>query len=268
MAHKKYQDLDLTDAFLFASAMEDPETCQIVLELILGRSIGPVQVQVERSFLFSKDYRYVRFDVFAKDTTEVSYDVEMQNSHKEELPKRARYHQAEMDAVCLQPGQDFTDLPDCFVVFICSFDPFSSQLYRYTYEEICRETGEALGDRTCKIFLSTKGTNEADVPRELVDFLKYVEDSTDSCAAKTKNVQIKRLNQKLTSLKKSRRLEERYMTLQEMLDDQRAEGKAEGSQRILSLVARMLQDGLSEDIARLNTDEPFLRSMLEKYHIE
>ena len=41
------KDLDLSNAFLFAAAMEDPETCQIVLEIILGTKLPKVNVHTE-----------------------------------------------------------------------------------------------------------------------------------------------------------------------------------------------------------------------------
>ena len=215
MAHKEFQELDLKDSFLFAAALEDPETCQLVLEFIMGWPVGPVKVSVEHSLLFSKDFRYVRFDVYASNEMKVFYDMEMQNAHKEELPKRARFHQAEMDATYLKPGQNFNDLPVSYVIFICTYDPFDSGLYRYTYEEQCKETGECLGDGTCKIYLNTKGTNDADVPEELIHFLNYVENSTKDYAEESGDEKIQELHRKVEALKKSRRLEEAYMTMEE-----------------------------------------------------
>ncbi|MDD3252420.1 MAG: hypothetical protein PHV18_07665 [Lachnospiraceae bacterium] len=90
---------------------------------------------------------------------------------------------------------------------------------------------------------------------------------------------IRKLNQKVAALKKSRRLEESYMTMQEMLDDRAAEerakalaegevkGRAEGSARMLALVNAMIKDGFTADIARLNDDEEFCAQMLQKYHL-
>lgn len=272
MVQKKFQNLDLKDAFLFAAALEDPETCRLVLELIMGRPVGPVKVQVEHSVLFSKDFRYVRFDVYASEETSVFYDMEMQNAHKEELAKRARYHQAEMDATFLKPGQSFNELPTSYVIFICTYDPFHSGLYRYTYEERCEETSERLGDGTCKIYLNTKGTNDADVPPELIHFLKYVETSTESYAEKSEDEKIWKLHQKVEMLKKSRRLEESYMTMEELLADREVEGKVKGKEEerrlLLKLVSMMVQDGLAEEIPKLSEDEAFCKSMLEKYHLE
>lgn len=275
MTQKKFQELDLKDAFLFAAALEDQETCQLVLEVILGRLIGSVKVQVEHSVLYSKDFRYVRFDVCASDQMEVQYDLEMQNWHKEELPKRARFHQAEMDATFLKPGQNFTKLPESYVIFICTYDPFDSKLYRYTFVERCKETGMNLGDGTCKIYLNTKGANTKDVPPELIHFLEYVEDSTDTFVEQVDDEKIQALHRRVKELKKSRRLEESYMTMEELLADREALGKAEGEalgkdegyHLMLKLISRMMHDDLLEEIPRLTTDAEFCAEMLKKYHL-
>lgn len=273
---KKFQDLDLNDAFLFAAALEDPETCRLVLELILGMPIGPVKVRTERSILFSKNFRYVRFDVYARDEVDVSYNMEMQNSHKSELPKRSRFHQAELDVAELKPGENFNQLPPGYIIFICTYDPFSSGLYRYVFEERCAETGEALGDGARRIFLNTKGTNDEEVPRELIQFLKYVENSTEQVAKDSGDEKIRELHQRVTALKRSRELEEKYMTMEEMLKERetagleegRTAGKEEGQELILQLVTLMSNDGLAQEIPRLKAEKDFLAAMLEKYHLK
>lgn len=268
MAQKRFQELDLKDAFLFAAALEDEETCRMVLELILGRPVGNIKVQAERSLLLSKDLRYVRFDIFASDEMRVSYDLEMQNGHKEELPKRARYHQAEMDATFLKPGQQFTDLPSSYVIFICTYDPFHSGLYRYTFSERCEETGEELGDGTCKIYLNTKGVNDADVPPELIHFLRYVENSTPNYAEETGDERIRKLHQRVEALRNDRRLEEAYMTMEELMADREAIGEARGKDLILDLVSLMMQDGLAAELPKLKEDVEYCEAMLRKYHLK
>lgn len=48
MAQKKqFKDLDLSNAFLFAAALEDEETCRLVLECILDKHIGAIKVKAE-----------------------------------------------------------------------------------------------------------------------------------------------------------------------------------------------------------------------------
>ncbi len=251
----EFQKLNLSNSFLFAAAMEDAEICRLVLEIILGFKIPKVQVHVEHSILISSDFRSVRLDVYASDELKVGYDVEAQNEDAGNLAKRSRYYQAEMDVSSLKPGDDFSDLRPGYVIFICTFDPFGKGLYRYTFEERCLECDMPLGDGTKKIFLNTKGTNEAEVPQELVHFLKYMEDSSDKTVEENPDQSIQKLHDKVSELKQWRKLEGRYMTIEEMLKikekKSRKEGKAEGkAEAVIELLEDlgMVSDELREKI--------------------
>ncbi|MCI5740901.1 MAG: Rpn family recombination-promoting nuclease/putative transposase [Lachnospiraceae bacterium] len=225
---KTLQELDLSNSFLFAAALEDPEICQLVLEIILGSKVPKVKVHAEHSILISSEFRSVRLDIYASDELQVNYNVEAQNENEGNLAKRSRYHQAEMDVSSLKPGDDFNDLKPGYVIFICTFDPFGEGLYRYTFEERCLERNIKLGDETRKIFLNTKGKNEKEVPKELIHFLKYVENSTDDYVSGIKDDSIERLHEKVTALKRWRGLEAKYMTFEELLKRRELKGKAEG----------------------------------------
>ena len=114
------------------------------------------------------------------------------------------------------------------IVFICTFDPFGYHLYRYTFEKRCKEVDIALGDDTKTIFLSTEGQNADEVPKELVHFLRYVEDSTDECVEQADDKMLDKLHEKVKKLKSSRELEESYMQFEELLKQERDEGRSEG----------------------------------------
>lgn len=275
MERKKFKELNLSNAFLFAAALADEETCGIVLELILGKKFPKVTVRTEHTVLFSSDFRSVRFDVYAKDEVQVSYNLEMQNQNKGNLPKRARYHQAEMDVTSLKPGEGFNDLQPSYVIFICMFDPFGDGLYQYTFEERCLENSRPLGDGTIKIFLNVKGKNNQEVPKALVDFLKYVENSTDARANEFSNTNLQKLHEKVLKLKESRELEENFMYLTEWLEEERNEGREEGRvegleqgrDQMLKLIKYMIEENEQEFIPRLTTDPAFFEEMLKKYHL-
>lgn len=219
---KTFQELNLSNAFLFAAALEDPETCRLVLEIILDTKLPKVNVHAEQNILVSSDFRSIRLDIYASDEMQVSYNVEAQNDDRKNLAKRSRYHQAEMDVASLKPGDDFNDLKPGYVIFICTFDPFGKGLYRYTFEERCLECDMSLGDGTRKIFLNSRGKDDGDVPKELVHFLKYMEHSTDEYVSELTEESIIKLHEKVTELKKWRRLEARYMTVEEWLRDREA----------------------------------------------
>lgn len=291
MSRKKFKDLNLKDAFLFGAALSDEETCRMILELVLGKKISHVKVHTEHTFLYSSDYRMVRLDVYASDDVQVSYDMEMQNKNEKNLPKRSRYHLAEMDLNSLRPGESFEDLKPSFVVFICTFDPFGYGLYRYTFEPACKERDFLLGDETCRIFLNTKGQNPDEVPPELVTFLKYVEDSSAECAAQTKDERIAKIHDNITRLKKSREWEAHYMTLEEYLHQEAQDWAQEIAQdiakdmaqdiaqnmaqdmardmqnRFIQLVSSMAADGLTDQIPNLQKNPDYLEEMYKKYDL-
>ncbi len=274
----KFQDLNLSNAFLFATAMEDEETCKLFVETVLGEQLGDITVKSERMILYNSDFRCVRLDVFASEEN-CSYNVEMQNENEYNLPKRSRYHQAEMDLSSLKPGQDFNDLKPVVIIFVCTFDPFKEGLYRYTYETTCIETGKPLGDEVKKIFISTKGKNKNQVPDSLINLLNYVVNSTDNYVDSISDHNVEKLHNRIKALKKNRKLEEKYMTYEEMLkseyskgekfgrEEGREEGRTEGVNNMLTLISRMTADGMAEDISRLSSDEEFLKEMLQKYQL-
>ena len=239
---KTLQELDLSNSFLFAAALEDPEICQLVLEIILGNKVPKVKVHAEHSILISSEFRSVRLDIYASDELQVNYNVEAQNENEGNLAKRSRYHQAEMDVSSLKPGDDFNDLKPGYVIFICTFDPFGEGLYRYTFEERCLERNIKLGDETRKIFLNTKGKNEKEVPKELIHFLKYVENSTDDYVSGIKDDSIERLHEKVTALKRWRGLEAKYMTFEELLKRRESKGIAETVLTFLEVYGTVPED--------------------------
>ena len=270
----KFQDLNLSNAFLFAAAMEDEEACKLFIETIIGEQLGNITVKSERMIMYNSDFRCVRLDVFACDE-KLDINVEMQNENEYNLPKRSRYHQAEMDLSSLKPGEDFNALRPIVIIFVCTFDPFKKGLYRYTYENICIETGEPLGDEVKKIFISTKGKNKEQVPDSLVNLLNYVVDSTDKYVSSIADVNVEKIHSRVKALKKNRQLEEKYMTYEELMKIEYSKGEKAGEAKgekkmlssMLSLISQMTADGLSTDIPRLSTDEEFLKEMLQKYQL-
>lgn len=217
---KKFQDLDLSNAYLFAAAMQDKEICRLVLQTIIGTEVKSVRVHAEHTIFYNSDFKCVRLDIYAKDELEVSYNIEMQNENNKNLAKRSRFYQAEMDITSLKPGEDYTNLKPSFIIFICTFDPFGKGMYRYVFEPYCKEADVCLQDETQRIFLNTKGKNTTDVSEELIHFLQYVENSTDEVAEKNGDETVRSLHKRVQSLKRDRELEVGYMYLQEYLDDQ------------------------------------------------
>ena len=78
METRKFKDLTIRDAFMFAAVMSDPEICRRVLELALGIPISEVHIQTEKTMAYHSEYHGVRLDVYADDAEKRRFNVEMQ----------------------------------------------------------------------------------------------------------------------------------------------------------------------------------------------
>ena len=212
MSNTNFQELNLSDCFLFPAALEDPVTCRLILECIVEEEVGELAIRTEYTRAYNSEFKCIRLDVYAKDVvTEVSYNLEMQNNNEYNLPLRSRYYQAQIDVGSLEPGDKYTDLKPLYVIFICNFDPFGENLYRYTFSMQCEERDVPLNDGVKRIFFSTKGKNKDEVPAILIDFLGYLNDSTDTYVEQNSNEKVKEIHERIKVLKKNRAVEERYM---------------------------------------------------------
>ena len=249
---KKYEDLVITDDFMFGKVMRHPQRCGKLLEMILGVKIREV-VFLEDQESMNPDYaaKGIRMDVYLEDAGNAVYNVEMQTENTGELPERSRYYQAVIDINLIKRGEDYAALKKSYVIFICTFDLFGAGRQIYHFENLCREDPAIrLDDGTEKIFLNTKGRKEAasepeEVGEDLWNLLGYLEGAAP-CDAYTEE-----LDKAVRAAREHREWRREYMKLEVMRWDMRREGRAEGRTEVLiSQLYRKIKKGKTlEEIA-------------------
>ena len=227
MTKRNFKDLTIRDAFMFAAVMSDPEICRRVLELALGIPISEVHIQTEKTMSYHSEYHGVRLDVYAADVNRTRFNVEMQVTLQKFLSKRSRYYHDQIDMDALLTGNSYEDLPDTYVIFICDFDPFGDGLYRYSTGTYCEETGNRINDGVKTIYLNAHGKNRKDIPEELLEFLDYVKNTGRRKEISTADPFVRHLQNTIDTIKQDRSMEERYMLLEEMMRNEKQEGRQE-----------------------------------------
>lgn len=227
MIKRNFKDLTIRDAFMFAAVMSDPEICRRVLELALGIPISEVHIQTEKTMSYHSEYHGVRLDVYAADVNRTRFNVEMQVTLQKFLSKRSRYYHDQIDMDALLTGNSYEDLPDTYVIFICDFDPFGDGLYRYSTGTYCEETGNRINDGVKTIYLNAHGKNRKDIPEELLEFLDYVKNTGRRKEISTAYPFVRHLQNTIDTIKQDRSMEERYMLLEEMMRNEKQEGRQE-----------------------------------------
>lgn len=227
MIKRNFKDLTIRDAFMFAAVMSDLEICRRVLELALGIPISEVHIQTEKTMSYHSEYHGVRLDVYAADVNRTRFNVEMQVTLQKFLSKRSRYYHDQIDMDALLTGNSYEDLPDTYVIFICDFAPFGDGLYRYSTGTYCEETGNRINDGVKTIYLNAHGKNRKDIPEELLEFLDYVKNTGRRKEISTADPFVRHLQNTIDTIKQDRSMEERYMLLEEMMRNEKQEGRQE-----------------------------------------
>lgn len=93
-------------------------------------------------------------------------------------------------------------------------------------------------DGSHTIFLSTKGENAGEVTKELEAFLKYVKANLNESQEKVEDDFVTLLQERVGKIKRDREMEERFMLLEEMLKDERSQGKKEARQEMVMALLR------------------------------
>lgn len=228
---KRLQELNLTDDFLFDVATEELENCKAIIELTTGLRLKSLKWKSGQKVIHNlPGKRGVRLDFIAESEDGRIFDVEMQNRNEGNIPKRTRFYQALIDAPILKSGErGFDKMNPLYIIIICNYDPYGKKKYCYTFDNQCKEVpGLRLGDEVTKLLLSTKGENEEEVSKELVDFLHYVTESNENGLPDECDERLKRLHESIREIKASADMEVEYMKMEERERIIRDEGKQIG----------------------------------------
>ena len=243
---KTYDELTFTDDFMFCKVLEnDEDLCKQMIETILGKEIEIVEgPDKQKTIEVMPDKRGIRMDIRIVGEDGAVYTLEMQNGHKEELPRRARYYQGLTDIDFLERGAKYKDLPKTFIIFICTFDPFGLGQGMYTVKQKIEEEADFdYNDGTTKIFLSSPSGRRGELSEELTDLLNYVNGSRpDGALSRNLDEAVERTRSQSTWRKE-------FMFLGELFDEVDKEalevGRAEGLEQGLE---QGLKEGLKEGL--------------------
>lgn len=227
----KLDEMNLLDRFLFNETVEDMAVYNDMVEILMGEEIAMIQPpETEKELRVSPQLREVRLDVIGKDEDGAIYQVEMQKKNTYSLPKRSRFYQAQIDVSLLKPGcTSFHKLNDLTTILVAPFDVFGYRLYRYTFEEYCKEIpGLRLEDGARRIFINTMGENREEFSKEFLDFMEYINASTDEVAAQSESEKIQRIHKRVRWIKASEKIGVKLMQRWEELANAREEGLEEG----------------------------------------
>ena len=158
----------MSDIFM-RNVFKKRECLEYVLQVIMEKQDLHVIDQI-----IQKDYKNLQgrsavMDCVARDSTGKQFDVEIQQDNEGASPKRARYHSGLMDMNTLNPGQDFEELPESYVIFITRDDILGYGLPIYHIDRQIKELNEAFQDEAHIIYVNSRKQDNTELGRLMHD---------------------------------------------------------------------------------------------------
>lgn len=252
-------DITFTNNYMFACVMMNPELCAGLLKIILGITVSHLEYHYENedgediiidncSNLTTEKYfkdmitdRAIRLDAYYEEDTRV-FNVEMQVDNSKTLPRRTRTYHGKIVTNSFKMGQDFGELKDAYVIFLCMFDFPGYDEPIYTLKTKCIEHPEYDWDDGATTILVNGSYNiKNDEFSPLINLIRYMQ---------TKEVSdeyTQRINNTVEEIKNNEKIGGYIMTV--ALDREIAKNEARAAGREEGIVIGM-EKGLAQGIEK------------------
>lgn len=162
------------DDIFFEMMAKDKPFDQEMLRVILGDDgliVDDVIVQSDERNLYG---RSVRLDALCTLGDGAKCNIEVQRSNNDNHLKRVRYNASMITTRESEPGEDYENIPDVYVVYISEFDLFKKGKTIYHIEKIITETGDMIDDGIHEVFVNT-AVNDGTKLAEYMSFFMATE---------------------------------------------------------------------------------------------
>ena len=158
----------MSDIFM-RNVFKQRECLEYVLQVIMEKQDLKVIEQI-----IQKDYKNLQgrsaiMDCVARDSEGKQFDVEIQQDNEGASPKRARYHSGLMDMNTLNPGQDFDELPESYVIFITRDDILGYGFPIYNIDRHIKEADDSFQDEAHIIYVNSRKQEDTELGRLMHD---------------------------------------------------------------------------------------------------
>ena len=154
----------IDDIFMREMFRNNIALTEFTLRLITGISdLVVTEVHTQYDLHRLSGSRSLRIGVHGRDSADRRYSMEIERSDKGASPYRSRYISSAMDVEFLNAGDEFTDLPVSYVIFITENDIFEEDKLIYQVERINVTTGKPFNDGEHIIYLNSSYDHEGDI---------------------------------------------------------------------------------------------------------
>lgn len=160
----------LDDDFMTKCFENNIECTELLLHIVMDKPDLIVKKAQTQYSLKNLQGRSVRLDVYAEDSENKKYNVEVQRTDRGAGTRRARYNSSLIDANTILPGADVDELPETYVIFITENDVLRKGKPIYHINRVIEETGESFDDGSHIIYVNGAYRDDTPLGKLMHDF--------------------------------------------------------------------------------------------------
>ncbi len=160
------------DDVFFELLIEDPKVCEEFLQTVLDNSclhIKPETLVPQKDVKFLVN-RSIRVDAYVEGEEDVVFNIEVQRSDECDHVKRVRYNASSITVSKSEPGDDFGDIQELYIIYLTENDFLRGNRTIYHAAMTVKETGETLSDGLHEIYVNTAYNDGSKVSRLMAHF--------------------------------------------------------------------------------------------------
>lgn len=142
---KEYvRKFNIFDDTFFEMVAKDKDAVEDILRIILHDPKLVVEQVITQDSIKNLYGRSVRLDALCVTGDEKTINVEIQKDDKDNHAKRVRYNASCITANVSEPGENYENLNDVYIVYISKFDIFHRKRRLYYVERAFRDNGDVV----------------------------------------------------------------------------------------------------------------------------
>ncbi|MBQ1441815.1 MAG: hypothetical protein IIZ08_07855 [Clostridia bacterium] len=160
----------IDDDFFRVCFKDDKEGAEFILRIILDKDDLKILTMRTQYSVKNLQGHSVILDVFATDSDQICYNIEIQRADSGAIPKRARYISSVIDANLLHSADDYAVLPRSYVIFITENDVIGEGRLIYHIDRVITESGNVFDDGSHIIYVNASYRDESALGKLMHDF--------------------------------------------------------------------------------------------------
>ena len=152
---KEYiKKLNPIDDIIFRKMAENKELCEEILRVFLQDSYLKVLNNKSQYAITNIDRRSVILDAYCELRDGKRVNIEVQNADNVNHQKRVRYYSSVLTTSLMRKGENFDNVPEVCMIYICNFDVFRENKSLYLIKRVIDGSNTEVDNGLKEIYIS------------------------------------------------------------------------------------------------------------------